>query len=273
MQQLSPYNKNNTPITVRTIAGILGKYGISIRVKNLAIYQQAFTNDSYIKEKYDLDSIEDDRKELERAGINVVPLQDESNQKLEYLGDAFAKAFIAEYISERYPKRQHNEGFLTTLKTRLEDTKAFASYARHMNLGYYLLISKQIEENNGRDSEILLEDTFESFLGALATDQEDHSIVRTLIRKIMDTDVDFAEILETDVNYMRRLQDFYHDNRWSHPEYETIEQEKVNGKDYYTIAVLDFEKNIITDTININTSKKKAKQEAARKALIKFNMI
>jgi ribonuclease-3 len=270
MQQVSPYNKNNTPITVKTIAGIMGRYGLSIRVNNLALYQQAFTNSSYVKDNYNIEMFEKDRLEMERAGIKVVPLQDESNESFEFLGDSFAKAFIAEYISERYCKPHHNEGFLSTLKSRLEDTKAFASYARQMNLGYYMLISKQIEDNNGRDSEKLLEDTFEAFLAALVKDQH-YEVIRTLIRRIMETEVDFAEILSEDLNYMKRLQNFYISNKWSPPKYEDIKEEKINGKNYYTIAVKDFEGNIINETISEEQSKKKAKMESAKKALKLFN--
>lgn len=270
MQQVSPYNKNNTPITVKTIAGIMGRYGMSIRVNNLALYQQAFTNPSYVKSNYDVAQFENDRLEMERAGIKVVPLQDESYEAMEFLGDSFAKAFISEYICERYPKPKHNEGFLSTLKSRLEDTKAFASYARQMNLGYYMLISKSIEDNNGRDSEKLLEDTFEAFMAALVKDQH-YEVIRTLIRRIMETEVDFAEILSDEINKMKILQEFYHENKWSPPVYEKIKEEKINGKNYYTVAVLDFEGNIIEETISEEPAMKKAKQMAARKALKKFN--
>ena len=142
-------------------------------------------------------------------------------------------------------EEDNDEGFLTCLKTRLEDTKSLAKYARRLNLGYYLLISKQLEDNNGRDSEKLLEDSFESFIGALNLDQG-YEMCRKLLRQFLESEIDYAEILSEDNNYMRRLQNFYHENKLSHP---------------------------IKESINVAQAKKKAKQEASRLALIMYGQM
>ena len=270
MQQLSPYNKINTPITSRVIVGILKKYDIDITVKNLSIYQQAFTNDSYIRSQYNVEDFKESRKDMETDRIKIVDLQPESSQRLEFFGDTLIKCIITEYIFERYYDQQ--EGFLTSLKTRMEDTKSLAKYARRMNLGYYMLISKQIEDNNGRDSEKLLEDTFEAFIAALYTDQG-FEIVRKLLRIFLETELDFAEILSEDTNYMKRLQEFYHDNKWSHPEYQDIESTKINGKHFYTVGVMDYNGEVIQEAITTAQSKKIAKQESSRQALILYGQI
>lgn len=270
MQQLSPYNKINTPITSRVIVGILKKYDIDITVKNLSVYQQAFTNDSYIRSQYNIEDFKESRKDMETDRIKIVDLQPESSQRLEFFGDTLIKCIITEYIFERYYDQQ--EGFLTSLKTRMEDTKSLAKYARRMNLGYYMLISKQIEDNNGRDSEKLLEDTFEAFIAALYIDQG-FEIVRKLLRIFLETELDFAEILSEDTNYMKRLQEFYHDNKWSHPEYQDIENTKINGKHFYTVGVMDFNGQVIQEAIVTAQSKKVAKQESSRQALILYGQI
>lgn len=270
MQQISPYNKINTLINGKVISNILRKYDIDINVGNLSIYQQAFTNDSYTRSQYNVDEIKENRKELESKNIRIVDLQPESNQRLEMLGDTIIKCIITEYIYARYYDQQ--EGFLTCLKTRLEDTKSLAKYARRMNLGYYMLISKQIEDNNGRDSEKILEDTFESFIAALYIDQG-FEIVRKLLRIFLETEIDYAKILCEDNNYMKRLQEFYHDNKWSHPTYIDIKDEKINGKDYYTVCVLDYNGIMIEEAIVTAQSKKIARQESSRLALINFGQI
>lgn len=273
MQQDSPYNKVNTPITVKTIAGILGRYGLTIKVHNLSLYQQALTNESYTRKEYDVCQFTKSRNELESGNIKIVDLQDASNERLEFLGDTYIKCIISEYIYERYNDEEENdEGFLTCLKTRLEDTKSLAKYARRLNLGYYLLISKQLEDNNGRDSEKLLEDSFESFIGALGLDQG-YEMCRNLLRQFLETEIDYAEILSEDNNYMRRLQNFYHENKWSHPTYVVTKSEKINGKFYYTMAVNDHCDQIIEQSINTAQAKKKAKQEASRLALIMFGQM
>ena len=273
MQQVSPYNKVNTPITVKTIAGIMGKYGLTIRVNNLSLYQQALTNESYTRKEYDTSTFTESRQELESENVKIVDLQEASNERLEFLGDTVIKCIISEYIFERYDDEEDNdEGFLTCLKTRLEDTKSLAKYARRLNLGYYLLISKHLEDNNGRDSEKLLEDSFESFIGALNLDQG-YEMCRKLLRQFLESEIDYAEILSEDNNYMRRLQNFYHENKWSHPTYTVTNSEKINGKFFYTIAANDFNGSPIKESINVAQAKKKAKQEASRLALIMYGQM
>jgi ribonuclease-3 len=273
MQQVSPYNQKNTPITVKTIAGIVGKYGFSIRVNNLSLYQQALTNESYTKKECDINQFADAKREMERNGMKIVDIQNASNERLEFLGDTYIKCIVSEYIFERYNEEYVNdEGFLTCLKTRLEDTKSLAKYARQLNLGYYMLISKQIEDNNGRDSEKLLEDSFEAFIGALTLDQG-FEMTRSLLRKFMETEIDYSEILSEDNNYMKRLQNFYHENKWTHPEYSEAKEEKVNGKFFYTLGVMNHEGVLIEETVNTAQNKKTARQDAALSALKMFGQI
>ena len=208
-----------------------------------------------------------------RSAFNIVDLQQRTYQIKEFLGDIILKAIISEYIVTRYnDPTLHAEGFLTPLKSCLEDTAAFSKYARILGLGTFMLISRPIEENNGRDSEKLLEDIFEAFMGALFLDQG-FEITRKLMWNFLETEVDYAEILSNNRNYMERIQTFYHNNKWSHPEYYTIDEKKINGKNYYTVCALTFDGQHITETVNTMTNKGKAKMEAARLALIFFNQM
>jgi ribonuclease III len=266
MQQISPYNKVNTEITNRAVTGILARYNIKINIHNLSLYQQALTHKSYVKGEY-LTDFKDDKRALSK-NFHIVELQDSSNEALEFVGDTFIKCIIAAYIYKRY--YDQNEGFLTKLKTRLEDTKSLAKYARRMNLGYYMLISKQIEDNNGRDSEKLLEDTFESFFGALYLDQG-YSVVENILNNFLETEIDYSQILSLDNNYKDRLLRFYHDNKWTHPEYEDIRTEKINNKKIYTVGVKGYDGQIITEATD--TSKKRAEQKASALALMEFGQM
>jgi len=265
-----PYNKANILLTCKNVESILFRYNIKIKVKDLAIYQRAFVNDSYVISTYNQEALE---KYKDNLTTGIVPLQELSSQVEEFVGDCVVKLIIAEYLQDRYnDEKIHTEGFLTPLKSRLEDTYSLATFARLLNLGYYMLISKQIEDNNGRESEKLLEDTFEAFMYALYKDQG-FEICRTFLRKLLETEVDYSDILSEDINYIKRLQNFYHSNKWGHPEYRDIESEKVNNKNYYTVCVLDFEGNLISSTLSTAKNKKLAKQEASKLALKHFGLI
>ena len=59
---------------------------------------------------------------------------------------------------------------MTRLKTKIENRSSLAKFAKILGIDEYMIISRQVEDNNGRDSDKLLEDCFESFVGALFLD-------------------------------------------------------------------------------------------------------
>jgi ribonuclease-3 len=263
-----PYNTINQLVKASDISIILSKFGIdNIKVKNLSHYQEAFTHKSYIKKEYF--NIHGHILKQEKDKLpNVIDLQESSNERLEFLGDTVIKCVIASYLFKRY--YEEDEGFMTRLKTKLEDTKSLAKYARRLGLETFMLVAKQIEDNNGRNSDKLLEDTFEAFMGALYEDQG-FEICKTLLNILLESEIDYAEILYKDTNYKDRLLRFYHSNKWSHPVYILIKEEILSNKKMYTMGVNDFQGNIIAQATD--TSKKRAEQKACAYALIKFNQM
>jgi ribonuclease-3 len=262
-----PYNEDNNLVTAIDIQNILLKFNINITVKNLNYFQEGFTHKSYIKKEYF--NIHSNILKAEKQKLKkVIDLQDSSNERLEFLGDTIIKCVIAEYLFKRY--YEEDEGFMTRLKTKLEDTKSLAKYAKRLGLESYMLVSKQIEENNGRFSQKLLEDTFESFMGSLYLDQG-YDVCKKLMNILLETEIDYAEILYKDTNYKDRLLRFYHSNKWSHPIYVMIKEDIINNKKMYTMGVNDFQGNIIANSTE--TSKKRAEQKCAMLALHKYNQI
>ena len=59
---------------------------------------------------------------------------------------------------------------MTYLKTKIEDKSTFSRFAKELGLDTYVLISKQTELIKGRNSDKILEDAFEAFIGAMITD-------------------------------------------------------------------------------------------------------
>ena len=57
---------------------------------------------------------------------------------------------------------------MTKLRTKIVCGETLGKLAKDIGLGEYLLISRHVEERcNGRESTRILEDVFESFIGAL----------------------------------------------------------------------------------------------------------
>jgi len=160
---VNPYNEKNKLITKQNIIDMFLKFNMHINPIEINEYIKALTHKSYIKKEY---------YNLNKSSVsitkNTLELLDHSNERLEFLGDTVIKSVIAGYLYLRYPNE--DEGFMTSLKANIEDRDSLAIFAKKLGLDEYMIISKQIELKDGRNSKKLLEDCFESFVGALFLD-------------------------------------------------------------------------------------------------------
>jgi ribonuclease-3 len=259
-----PYNIYNMLIIPEDVTLMFKKFKIQIVPNDIMLYQEALTHTSYTKNEY----INIDPSILINNVPNTLNLFDKSNERLEFLGDTVIKCIFSEYLFKRFDTE--NEGFLTKLKTKIEDKESLARYAKRLGIEQYLIISKHIEENNGRNSSKLLEDAFEAFIGALYLDLG-FEICKEFLTIILETEIDYAGILYQDTNYKNQLLIFYHKNKWSNPIYVEIKSEGPINKRLFTMGVKNFNNEIITEATDI--SKQKAEQKCALLALIKYNQI
>ncbi|MBD3279703.1 MAG: ribonuclease III, partial [Candidatus Pacebacteria bacterium] len=93
----------------------------------------------------------------------------ESNERLEFLGDAVLELITTEFLFEKFP--QDPEGMLTAYRSALVKTSTLAAAAQELKLGEKMYLSKGEEATGGRENESLLADTFEAVIGALYLDQ------------------------------------------------------------------------------------------------------
>jgi ribonuclease III len=121
---------------------------IGINADKLSLYQTAFTHRSFLNEsKHTI----------------------ESNERLEFLGDAILSFIVSVFL---YGRRKNDaEGDLTNLRSFIVRTESLAKAAIKLNLGTYLRMSKGEELSNGRENPQLLANTFEAVLGAIYLDQ------------------------------------------------------------------------------------------------------
>src|SRR3989339_32653 len=121
---------------------------LNLTPKNEHLIHNAFVHRSYLNESKDFE---------------------ESNERLEYLGDAVLELIVSQYLFESYPDFQ--EGMLTNLRAALVRTESLALVATELGFPPLLLMSKGEEATGGRQNISILADTFEAFLGALYLDQ------------------------------------------------------------------------------------------------------
>ena len=92
----------------------------------------------------------------------------ESNEKIEFLGDAVLGLIIAEKLYSDLP--QSSEGDLTRLRAALVRKETLAGLSRQISLGDYLLLGKGEEMGGGRDKVLNLAGAFEALVAAIYLD-------------------------------------------------------------------------------------------------------
>lgn len=255
----NPYNLNNRLITLNDITNIMEKLNINdFSTNNLNLYQKSFIHKSYCKLR--------DYEEYNPPSENCLPLQVESYETIEFLGDSILGSVVSSYIYERFHMIYgETEGFLTKLKIRLVCGENLCDVSKKMNLSPYLVISKHIEENcSGRNNKNILEDVLESFIGSLYLDKG-YEYAEKFIISVIETYCDFTEIILKDTNYKDQISRYFQQTFNVYPTYNTEKYENT-----FRSSILNGDTII---KIGSGETKKKAEQDVSKKALIHFNVI
>jgi ribonuclease-3 len=175
---------------------LLGAFDINDAPNDISIYRLALVHRSYCTRKNE-NFIEGNANKPK----GCVGLQECSNERLEFLGDSVLGMVVASYLYERYP--DHDEGFLTTMRARIVNGIMLAKLSKKIGIGPIVLISKQIEEANGRESPKILEDTLEALIGAIYLDFKSRgvAVARKFIVNMIESNIDFAELVSKNRNY------------------------------------------------------------------------
>tara|TARA_B110000037_G_C17071826_1_gene486204 strand:+ start:73 stop:975 length:903 start_codon:yes stop_codon:yes gene_type:complete len=282
------FNKNNKLLSKNDIQKFLKMGGISESIVNMKIWQQAFTNDSYsknvLKSKYTryIDETEIEIIKSKKAPDGFVHVQKKSNETLEWLGDAYIQSIVSMILMKRFGKQ--NEGFLTKMRSKLVKTETLYKLSKSLEMNEFLLISEHSEIlSNGRNNAKLLEDLFESFIGAMIIDFTNkvddayaYKLCKIFISNCIDKYIDMTEIIKNDDNYKDQLMRFFHKRFDGNlPKYKLINTQTINKKNgavykNFTIIVNDPDGNELGR--GKARSKKEAEQQSAKQALKKFGI-
>src|SRR3989339_302820 len=102
---------------------------------------------------------------VHRSYLNESTKFTESNERLEYLGDAVLELATSDFLYKTYPDYQ--EGMLTNIRAALVRTESLAEIAKKLDFPTKILMSKGEEATGGRSNPSILADAFEAYLGAL----------------------------------------------------------------------------------------------------------
>jgi ribonuclease III len=92
----------------------------------------------------------------------------ESNENLEFLGDAVLELVVSEELVREFP--DWSEGQLSKSRARLVNATAISISAQRLSLGKYLRLGRGEEKTGGRTKPALLADAYEALIAAIYLD-------------------------------------------------------------------------------------------------------
>lgn len=185
----------------------------------------------------------------------------QSNQRLEFLGDAVLDLVISEYLYRLFP--ESSEGELSSNRAKIVNRKSLAGFAKSMGLAEQLVIGESADHAKIKTSESALADVFESLTGAIYLDKG-LDAARTFIMKQVIGHVDFKMIVASEHNYKSRLIEYTQSHRLPPPVYSVIAAEGAEHEKIFTVEVSCAGRVYGKGTAQ---RKKDAEQYAAREAM------
>jgi ribonuclease-3 len=108
---------------------------------------------------------------LERALVHssaATEVSIESNQTLEFLGDAVLDLAVSEFLLRRHPDRA--EGELTRMRASIVSAKGLAEAAGRLELGRWIRLGRGEARSGGGKKANILADTYEALIAAVFLD-------------------------------------------------------------------------------------------------------
>ena len=184
-----------------------------------------------------------------------------SNERLEFLGDALLDFVVGEYLFQRFP--QMDEGDLTKLRAALIKAGALAEFARSIELGDYIYLSRGEDERGGRSRVGLLSDAFEALVAAIYLDRGLQT-VREFLMRFLERET--TRVVERGLrgDHKSQLQEWTQRELRVTPVYRTIMERGPDHAKQFTVEVWIGDKAYGQGE---GRSKQAAQQHAAQQAL------
>lgn len=182
------------------------------------------------------------------------------NERLEFLGDAVLSIVVSDYIFSHCPELP--EGELTKLRASLVCEKSLFEFAKKIDLGSYLVLSKGERNNGGAERPSILSDAFEALIAAIYIDGGMEPAAKHILNFVIPSIKNSHKKKVKD--YKTTLQEIVQKNPGEKLEYVLIGE---SGPDHNKHFVVEVHLNSNVIGKGGGRSKKEAEQQAAREAL------
>jgi ribonuclease III len=183
----------------------------------------------------------------------------ETNERLEFLGDAVLGLVVTDLVYRTFPDR--SEGELAKLRAAMVNMTMLADVAKELGLGSELRLGRGEELSGGRGKASILADALEAVFGAIFLDQGIKS-AHTTIERLFRPRIEAYVRGEGERDYKTILQELAAQDLGRLPEYRVSERGPDHEKEF-TATVYLSGRELGRGT---GRSKKEAEQHAAREA-------
>ena len=211
---------------------------IGYKFKDKDLLKKALTHTSYANEK-----------------------EQESNEKLEYLGDSILEFITSKFLYQNYQNLK--EGEMTKVRAAVVCEKSLFKVAKMHNFSDSLYLGKSERKTGGKNRPAILADSVEAIIAAIYLDGGIEQAEKFIVQNLKD-EIDFATKHVGDKDYKTVLQEKLQEHGDVNIQYKIIKEEGPDHNKTFTASVSCDEKILAEGE---GKSKKEAQMNAAKKAL------
>lgn len=206
-------------------------------------------------------------KDLLKQALTHRSASSKHNERLEFLGDSILSFVIANALYQHFP--YVDEGDMSRMRATLVRGNTLAEIAYEFDLGEYLQLGQGELKSGGVRRESILANTVEALIGSIYLDSNIKT-VEELILKWYEKRLEKISPGEKQKDPKTRLQEYLQSKHLSLPSYLIVE---VYGEAHNQLFTIHCQVSTIAiSLIGTGTSRRKAEQDAAKKALIQLGI-
>lgn len=203
-----------------------------------------------------------DRSLLERALVHSSAATEaalESNQTLEFLGDAVLDLAVSEFLFRAHPDR--TEGELTRMRASIVSAKGLAAAGTRLELGRWIRLGRGEARSGGSRKANILADTYEALVAAVFLDGG-YQAAKRLIEATFDEEIEEADPVGGD--WKTELQEFTQGAFHCTPSYAIVSTTGPDHDKHFEVAI-----RVAGEVVarGEGSNRKSAEQMAAREAM------
>jgi len=189
----------------------------------------------------------------------------DSNERLEFLGDAILGGVIAEFLYKKFPYK--DEGFLTKMRSRIVSRDNLNKISLKFGLGdmvdYHFHHKHTAKSMNG--------DALEAFIGAIYLDRGYEVCKEFIIHKIIKNHIDLDSLETTDKDFKSQLVEWTQ-GRKKKFDYRVIAEHGKGFDKYYDVQLFIDDEALTTGKGKNKKTAEQAAAEAFFKTLSESNL-